>query len=77
MCYLYLISIPCFLQKSRGAWQQHMQTQSRAKGIKLIVYQSIAIHLCGNQPVCRVPPHRAGVASMAWRATRRFSTKAP
>lgn len=47
MCYLYLISIPCFLQKSRGAWQQHMQTQSRAKGMKDIVYQSIAIHLCG------------------------------
>ena len=47
MCYLYLISTPCFLQKSRGAWQQHMQTQSRAKGMKLIVYQSIAIHLCG------------------------------
>jgi hypothetical protein len=36
------------LQKSRGAWQQHMQTQSRAKGMKLIVYQSIAIHLCGH-----------------------------
>ena len=46
-CYLYLISTPCFLQKSRGAWQQHMQTQSRAKGMNEIVYQSIAIHLCG------------------------------
>ena len=43
------------------------------------------VHLCGNQPVCRVrlcgedsasPRHRAGVASMAWR-TRRFSTNAP
>ena len=32
--------------------------------------------LCGNQPVCRVPPrHRACVASMARRATRRFSTR--
>ena len=38
------------------------------------------IDLCGNQPVCRVPSggeepasprHRAGVASMAWRSTRR------
>ena len=37
--------------------------------------------LCGNQPVRRVRPasprHRAGVASMAWRTTRRFSTNAP
>ena len=48
--------------------------------------------LCGNQPVCRddaavlarssgeepAPPrHRAGIASMAWRTTRRFSTNAP
>ena len=34
--------------------------------------------LCGDQPVRRVRPrHRAGVASMAWRSTRRFSTNAP
>ena len=48
--------------------------------------------LCGNQPVCRddaavlarssgdepTPPRRrAGVASMAWRTTRRFSTNTP
>ena len=44
----------------------------------------ICNHLCGNQPVRRVcpldgapPRHRAGVASMAWRTTRRFSTNAP
>ena len=46
--------------------------------------------LCGNHPLRRVaalapscgeeptlPCHRAGVASMAWRKTRRFSTNAP
>ena len=47
--------------------------------------------LCGNQPVRtsgfsammrprwlrRPPRHRAGVASMAWRSMRRFSTNAP
>ena len=35
-----------------------------------------ANRLCGNQPVCRVR-RRAGVASMAWRTTRRFRTNAP
>ena len=39
------------------------------------------VELCGNQPVRRKeepsPRHRAGVASMAWRTTRRFSTNAP
>ena len=55
--------------------------------------QNFGAHLCGNQPVCRVldaavlapssgdepasPRHRAGVTSMAWRTTRRFSTNAP
>ena len=34
------------------------------------------VELCGNQPVCRVR-RRAGVASMAWRTTRRFRTNAP
>ena len=46
--------------------------------------------LCGNQPLRRVaalapssgeepttPRHRAGVASMAWRSTRRFRTNTP
>ena len=34
--------------------------------------------LCGNQPVRRVHSrHRTGVASMAWRTTRRFSMNAP
>ena len=45
----------------------------------------ICNHLCGNQPVRRVrsgdepapPRHRASVASMAWRTTRRFSTNTP
>ena len=32
--------------------------------------------LCGNQPVRRAA-HRAGVALMAWRTTRRFGTNAP
>ena len=30
---------------------------------------------CGEEPA--PPRHRAGVASMAWRTTRRFSTNAP
>ena len=50
----------------------------------------VVLRRCGNQPVCRVavlapssgeepasPRHRAGVASMAWRSTRRFSTNVP
>ena len=46
----------------------------------LVLGADVCYHLCGNQPVCRVPRssgeepasprHRAGVASMAWRTTR-------
>ena len=61
------------MQKSRGAWQQHMQTQSRAKGMKEIVYQIMAIHwTCGGRARggTVAPCGRAGAAGTSGETLR-------
>ena len=68
--------------KRRGRPRRRPQHAGGAGALLGAVPRAWRGALCGNQPVRRVPcegpaspRHRAGVASMAWRSTRRFRTR--
>ena len=73
---------------SRGAGSFGSIGESFLRFDFLFVFLASGCHLCGNQLVHDAavmapsgdepapPRHRAGVASMAWRTTRRFNTNA-